>query len=517
MTLRVLIVDDEPIIVQGLKETVPWDQINAEVVGEAYDGEEAIEILQETEVDVILSDVKMPVMDGLKLREWVYKNAPGIETVMVSGYEEFEYAQRALRLGVKDYLLKPVDIEELMVLVQKISNERRHDLEKECRQHLQRLLTDTVLDHEMDGEDRRVTCLEGKHLLLLGSEMQQYHEKTENLNSEQEQELKQRWKAALENELNSQDMISASFFSDQNRLITLCLAENDDKEKEHFLQVQKGLEKKAGFSCFLCMTAVEVSQDLKSGYQELLHGLDGYPFQPEPVYWSSEVGDSSCSFSCEEEVRHVFQLEEADDTAEAAEKLFLKFSDCQYTAGAICMAISSVEHSLLEGYPKAVRFEFLMGVNPTVYNSYDQLKNLFLKDLSSYFSFQQRAAHEGSRWLIKKAVSYIQKHYAEDLKAGEVAGIIHVSPNHFSQLIKQETGKHFNDFLHEVRLEQAKKLLKETSCRVFEIAERVGYREYKYFVHIFKKSTTLTPTQYRNLVHAHGGHERNPYEERERM
>ncbi|MDN4524215.1 response regulator transcription factor [Fictibacillus fluitans] len=515
MTVRVLIVDDEPVIVQGLKETVPWDQINAEVVGEAYDGEEAIEILRETEVDIILSDVKMPVMDGLKLREWVYKNAPGIETVMVSGYEEFEYAQRAMRLGVKDYLLKPVDIEELMVLVQRISNERRNNREKECRQQLQQLLTDTVLDHELDGKHTANVCLEGKHLFLLGSEIQLYSEQTGDLNPEQEQALKQRWKTSLETELNKLGMICASFFSDQNRLITLCLAEDGQKEKEDFLPVREGLEKKAGISCSLCMTPFfQSSKDMKSRFHELLHGLAGYPFQPDPVYWTSEVEDSSCSLTWEEEIRQVFLLE-AEHAAEGAETLFQKFSDCRCPASVICSAVSAVERSLLEGLPPTVPFQFLKEVNSTVYNSYDQLRKLFLKDLSAYGLLQQAAAGEGSRWLIKKAVSYIQKHYAEDLKAGELAGIIHVSPNHFSQLIKQETGKHFNDFLHEVRLEQAKKLLKETSCRVFEIAERVGYREYKYFVHIFKKSTKLTPTQYRNLIHA--GQERQQYEQRERM
>jgi two-component system response regulator YesN len=122
-----------------------------------------------------------------------------------------------------------------------------------------------------------------------------------------------------------------------------------------------------------------------------------------------------------------------------------------------------------------------------------------MKDIEDYIRFQS-TTQGGQHWLIMKAVNYIKENYASDLKASEVANVINVSPNYFSQLIKQETGTHFNDYLHDVRLNQAKVLLKETPFRVFEIAEMVGYKDYKYFVHIFKKSTTITPTKYRKIV-----------------
>ncbi|SFD37844.1 two component transcriptional regulator, AraC family [Bacillus sp. OV194] len=500
MTLKVLIVDDEPIIVQGLRETVPWNDLGAEVIGEAYDGEEAIDILQHADVDIILSDVKMPVMDGLKLREWVHNHAPHIPTIMISGYEEFEYAQRAIRLGVKDYLLKPVDIDDLMALVKSISDETLKEREKRCRQSLQELLSATVMEYEVDaGPD-----LSEKRFLLLGSEIQQYGEKLENMDEFQEQQLKQRWKIHLEKELEKKGMICASFFCDQNRLITMCVLQGGDGWNKAGVQgIKAVLEKKADVDCFICIAPfTENIGELKGSYQDLLRGMECYPFHPESVYHAAEVrGDSqAANAALEEEIKQIFQAE-VSETAAAAEKLFMRFTQNRWPLARVCAAITSLENSMIEDFPEQLPLTFQSGVNTTVYNSYDLLKKLFLQDIHTFMSYQKSAAQDGQRWLMKKAVSYIHKHYADDLKAAEVAGIINVTPNYFSQLIKQETGKHFNDYLHEVRLQQAKLLLKETPCRIFEIAEQVGYRDYKYFVHIFKKSTSLTPTQYRNIVH----------------
>ena len=121
MTFKLLIVDDEPIISRGLRLTIPWEAINVEVVDTAYDGEDAIEkIKQYGDIDIVITDVRMPKVDGLQLASFLYTNYPHIRTIILSGFDEFEYAQQAIKWGVGNYFLKPVNIDELMENVQKI-------------------------------------------------------------------------------------------------------------------------------------------------------------------------------------------------------------------------------------------------------------------------------------------------------------------------------------------------------------------------------------------------------------
>ncbi|WP_039788050.1 response regulator, partial [Paenibacillus riograndensis] len=123
--LKMLIVDDEPIICKGLRLTIDWAALGIEVIGEAYDGEEALQVMANTEVDFLLSDIRMEGMDGLQLAEQVGQRYPEVRMVIISGYEDFDYARQAMRLGVNDYLLKPVNVDELTGVVGKLADEIR--------------------------------------------------------------------------------------------------------------------------------------------------------------------------------------------------------------------------------------------------------------------------------------------------------------------------------------------------------------------------------------------------------
>lgn len=117
--VKMLIVDDEAVICEGLRYTIDWTKLGVEVVGEAYDGKEALRLVEEHGVQLVLSDIRMDGMDGLELAKHLRQRHPAVQVVMISGYEDFEYARQAIRLGVEDYLLKPVDIEELSSVVKK--------------------------------------------------------------------------------------------------------------------------------------------------------------------------------------------------------------------------------------------------------------------------------------------------------------------------------------------------------------------------------------------------------------
>lgn len=137
-----------------------------------------------------------------------------------------------------------------------------------------------------------------------------------------------------------------------------------------------------------------------------------------------------------------------------------------------------------------------------VHNSYRAMESLLRAELASMFSLIHNSLTGKNHWLADRVKSYIEARYNKDIKASEVAAWLKITPNYFSILFKQKFGKGFAEYLNEVRIEQAKVKLSGTDDRVFEIAESVGYKEYKYFCSIFKTYTGVTPTQYRKLVHS---------------
>lgn len=133
------------------------------------------------------------------------------------------------------------------------------------------------------------------------------------------------------------------------------------------------------------------------------------------------------------------------------------------------------------------------------FNSYGSLERLVRGHMREWLRFIERSGMDKSYWIIEKAKKYMVEHYRADLKASEVASWLKITPSYFSYIFKQSTGKGFTEYMNEMRMEQAKELLATTHDKVFEIADKVGYKEYKYFVSVFKTYTGMTPKEYRGL------------------
>ncbi|MBB5325744.1 two-component system response regulator YesN [Anoxybacillus tepidamans] len=500
MEFNVLIVDDEPIICHGLRHTVPWEELGINVVGEAYDGEEALSLLDQLEVDLILSDVKMPIMDGLELAEHIFTHYPYIRMIMISGYDEFEYAKRAIRLGVKDYLLKPVDIDELIEIVSNIKEEVMRDREKEWRMRANQLLSSIVMGQEISLNEDSLKSIIGKYQLI-GSAIENYSKTVHPLTNEKEQKVKKQWMNLIEFELTQKKCFCTSLFVGKNLLVTMC------KMNDHFTDIKemlKKVEKKLSYPMFFCVSdSFSDTVELKKQYDKLLDGMKTLPFQNEKIISLKNIQINLRSPALPAEfVQKIKQCNygEINEVEIVVEEMFEYFKNEHYFLEDVVSVLKKLEMNLFEWFRHKPKLRLFGEIDVTIYNSYAQIKELFLDDLKDCFSYQVFATQFEQRRLIEKAISYIHENYQKDIKAMDVAAYINVSPNYFSQLIKQATGMHFNDFLHEVRIQQAKKLLTETNYRIFEIGELVGYKDYKYFVHIFKKLTSIPPSKYRTIV-----------------
>lgn len=397
MPFKMLIVDDEPIICRGLQQTIPWDEYMVEVVDLAYDGAEAIQKIKEHgDIDLVLTDVRMPNVDGLRLATFLAENYPDIRTIIISGYDDFKYAQQAIQLGVKDYLLKPVDVDELLRVITKITStlqEERKAAQQIYQMNLQNAIFHQVLDLP-DTTPNHSGLFADVRIYPLVTILKDYKNKTKNLSEEELQNLTVEWENQVENSLNSQGFACVSVFTSKNVLLT-CVTNNLSGFTPENLDFQE-------LNCVVNDTDITIGQ-LNKVYLRLYEDTRYLPF--------SESG----------------------------------------------FIVSPVSESLA-----------------------NKLK--------------------ANDWLMDRAEQYIRTYYASPIKAHEVADVINISPNYFSSLFKQKTGKSFNEYINTLRVGAAKQLLEETPFNVNEIAEKVGYREYKYFVDVFKKFTGYTPTKYRNVT-----------------
>ncbi|TDQ42941.1 response regulator transcription factor [Aureibacillus halotolerans] len=493
-----LIVDDEPIICEGLSSTIPWEQWGIEIVGIAYDGVDAVETLASLDVDFILSDVRMPEMDGLDLAEHVQKHYSHIKMIMMSGYEEFDYAKRALKYGAKDYLLKPVDIDELGTLLQKMQEEDKEEDHKWWNQQVQHHLSTNIVDASVQG-NRTL------RYRVYGVEIAEYEtwlcHLTEEEMADQKALFQKKWLRWAD---NMQMTVAISHFSD-HRLV-LCLTDwgDGDIDTSEYDRLPTSLDNILFSWSIVAGHVLTTWSDMRPTVHQVLQKMQYLPsFGPNTILPLNEqiesVEAAALATFADGFANAVLQTKQ-----EMAESLFVELSTLLETTHwrmkDVIQWFQTVETELVKSFTEAPILRFLEGHQLDTLNSTKLLLQAFKLDVMHILEWKKRAATSSRKRLVENALVYIDENYNHDIKAAEVADVINVSPNYFSLLIKQETGHSFSDVLNDARINQTKKLLKETPYKIFEIAGMVGYRDYKYFVSVFKKRTSLTPTEFRNMA-----------------
>lgn len=532
MGYRVIIADDEPKILQLIKMLGHWQEYDIEIVDECHDGLQTLKSIQEHRPDFVLSDIKMPDLDGIELIEATRKAGIDSLFILISGYRHFEYARSAIALNVMDYLLKPIDEAQL-----------NETLEKVCRQ----------LDQiRAEKEDLEELCRLKE--------------------SRQQNMLQQFWKDLLHGETNAieqntlterrcNEVYQTDFRPGCYQVLCLITNMNGILEHENSLfsdEVMRFLR-----SCFGEYTQYYFHQDL-CGYAIVLNFAPEYQKQVHEgisaLYYNirnlSEIyGGFRLNIGVSNLKNRCSGLRAAFLEARAAEwGRLIMMRDGVLDYGQICGLppveagfFSTEESEKLKGcirylrkeelgtlfselYQRAVSqansspddmaelfFRIFSIVGESVpeeekkqmldncYYAYLEartfpllMKNLYLK-LETYIQEEQKKMNQKVGKPIGEAVRFIRANYAKAISAEEVAGVSHVSAAYLGKLFKEELGIGFNDFLTQVRLEEAEKLLAETNLPVKEIASAVGYPDEKYFSRLFKKTTGIKPTEYRKI------------------
>ena len=520
----VFIVDDESIVREGLRSKIDWEHSQFTFAGEAGDGELALSMIQDINPDILITDIKMPFMDGLELAQTVKKLQPWIRIVILSGHDEFDYAKRAISIGVEDYILKPFTLDEMYACLSKVAAEldaqkqqftdiarMKRELESSYMLSRDKLLSDIVLgtiDSStaiQKASDFSINLVARFYIVCVSGITAKNNEINELI-------------AAKSHIVNLSDLEqdTVGFFLSPNMFVSIVKSSSkescEDRAFNFADMLQHELTKNTGCTILTAIgPVIDHIAQITNSFQEASEILRQCRFSGRnKIIGTNDIHkENDSSIVLQENDPLVDRLNYADESE--IDQIITEYISllgenpdhfsiiASYLLVDVIMAVSKVIEEL-GGSIKDVMPEILMHsfVDNAVQNE-DTFISEIKRVLTSVLHY--RNAHIQGRYadVILRAKKYIDDNYADpDICLRSTAEAVNLSPNHFSTVFSQECKTTFIEYLTSVRIEQAKKLLKSTDLKSADIAYEVGFNDPHYFSFIFKKVTAVTPRDYRN-------------------
>ncbi len=532
--LKILIADDEPKVVQLIQKLIDWQSLNMELTGIAHNGLEAYEKIEILYPDIVITDIRMPGLDGLDLVKKSRELGHPIEFIIISGYRHFEYAQTALKYGVSDYLLKPIKKTELMETLTKLKSryeERHEQLTYEERVRLamksdaERLRTNwfsSILYRENSEYEAyslseinsqyyyrfqpgyfQIICLkfDGNPMAEEGS-LEFMAEKTNQIVQQQLSDTVYDFELYVE---HLHVYLLLNYRKEDKRTIRRqCKAIlNDLIILESILQ---GVQVTVGFGDpvedisqlrrSLQSSRYLIEQRLVAGTGKLLEG---------EIKRRLDLADGEWFARFNQKMNTALESLDRQLVRECLEELKADLLKDPQISGhdiiQMCREVCNVYQFFMKGHKITADHSIIETFNQGsehCSSASELLRYLRKVIISAYDQAVEGKLQEENR-PIRIAKQYIKDNFSRTLTLEEVSGAAGFNPTYFSSLFKKETGKTFLEYLSWTRMEQAKNLLKETNRNVADICEAVGYSDVKYFTRNFTKYTGLKPNEYRKL------------------
>ncbi len=483
-----LIVEDEKLIRKGIKTMIQRSGVPVDNILECSNGEMALEILRMQEVDVMLTDIRMPRMDGITLVKAMQTLPHQPLTVAVSGYDDFSYAVEMLRMGVREYILKPVEREKVKEVLEKLNAEV---LKKKESAIIDRTLgyqqLKYIIMNETLSEYEKEFMLKQWNSTILGREyiMVLTNDGGEGQNEWEENPLLIHLEAVEKNELYITGMdylpvLLKDELAGRNVGVSspLCGIENLKKGYKQALSARKE-------AFYLGKPSVEYGEIRKRKNPDI--------HLEKPV-----LGQIVQLLGTDKYENAVRQLERIFKNAALGSYDHLEFEQgMQYLFDDILVTYASIL--------KTDREEIRDYYEIYGYNSLEEFKTEVLGWLTNFCdTLNSRFDDYKNKQKIAQAVSYIRENYGRDLNMAVVSNHISMNYSLFSYVFKQYTGKNFVTFLKEIRIEEARRLLEETDMKVIDISGLVGYENEKHFMKTFKAACGVSPTEYRKNIQFKG-------------
>ncbi len=526
--LKVVIADDEERICQLIQALINWDSLEMEIAGMAHNGIEAFDVVQKVCPDLLITDIRMPGLSGLELIEKVKAACPEVEIIIISGYAHFEYAQQAIRFGVGHYLLKPINKAELTETLEKLKSKigQRQEFERDKQVLIQKAqknedyMRSKLLTQLLNGEPVSLTeeILQNQYGITLKAGLIQPFSlkmdcEEEALGVSSVSVLMEKALEILERNLREKGldpiMECQGFYcigllnyesrqqEDVRRILKNALAQ---------MELQKAIFKSVEFSMALGK-AVRRAEELEDAGPELSRLIcqrlvkgSGRILEQQENY-SSLQGERLLDKYIRE-ITHAVEVMSTDLADESAVYLQKKVSEARNPRG--CDILDLV-YSAADVFTACIQIANRTECLEAFRRQCEQcasVEKLFatLREFQKKYIREIEEKRENDRVRpIRRAKEYIQNHYGEPITLEEVSSEVGLSPTYFSVLFKKTEGEGFARYLINVRMEQAKILLRETNLPVVEICKKVGYNDLKHFTQTFEKSTEVKPSTYRKL------------------
>lgn len=499
---KILLADDEPIITKGLKAIIDWEDYGFEIAYTAESGEDALAYLINHPIDILITDILMGEMSGLDLVEEVNKIKPEIKSIVLTGYQEFEYIKQGLLLGIENYLLKPVDEEELLTTIQN-TGRKLNSIVNTGQQHGEATLLDNTLWNYLTGEIDQHDFHERLLLYSIKFNEKLYNVSILNIEHFQDGEILNKVRSFIE-----QNYSALCLFSPFQEIVIIYGGyDEEDLLRQNQNLVEHLHKEELGIGLFyLSMGKVVNTLD---GFEDSFanareNSLLQLNFEPNVLISYKNAMDRQEEIKRQKEIKEniVKKLMNAEDVFLLEIDQFFENLTQQsnlispqvvkkYTFDLICYIHYSIQHDDFSQYTAAVE--------RIVYSTEICQMTTILKEYC-HDLLQAIHQHTHSRSpIVQNVLQYIHSHYHEGLSLKTLGQQFHINAIYLGQLFQKEVGLVFSEYLNRYRLEKAKELLKTTHYRAGEIGKKVGYSDTTYFYKQFKKNIGTTPSEWRKI------------------
>lgn len=539
--LKIFLAEDEVIVRETIKRMIPWEDLGFELVGEAADGEMALPLLLRQKPDLLITDIKMPFMDGLTLAKVAKKEIPGLKVVILSGYDDFNYAKQAINIGVEDYLLKPITKNALIERLTEIRS--RYEHEKTQKEYYEKF------HREMQAYEKNSSRDFFEALVSGSMDMMEIYRRSEKLGLDIvaeaynvliftmncEEDFSGQREGYSEWEAESLEPLEEFFSENTSAMLFRCnifsygvlikgqketIEENTRSCVSEIQRIFDRKEQKRQWFVAAGEPVERLSQIQKSYYSASRAFSQRYLYDENILYYD-EMASMEKKNVTEDDSTYL-QKVDVNALNPAILQKFLSNGLLEETENFVkdyfyAIGQEPLESLVFRNYVTLnVRFSVMsflkeIGCDTRTLEQEDtedvlsesskSLENAIAyaeKIISQAIALRDQNSGNKNRSILKTAVDFIDSHYMEeDMSLNKAANAANVSANHFSALFSQNMGQTFIEYLTNLRMNKAKEYLRCTSMRSSEIAGEIGYKDAHYFSYLFKKTQGMTPSDYR--------------------
>ncbi len=500
---RLLLVDDEKIERNGILFLMRQLHLQLQIT-EAANGKEALEYLSKNPVDILLTDVKMPFMDGITLLEHVSKQYPDMKKIIFSGYSEFEYARKAMHLGVKDYILKPVDPQEFEKTIQKVITELEESkIEKERKEESISFLKEHILFSLINGSRKEELLDKTKYMDL--SFLKSYRRM---ILLETNSDFFGKADVTSLYEWLEQAEISFQYLN-LNLQQSVVFLENE-KEDSYYIELAQWLcdciEKEYREKCYIAVSdPMTEASDLYEVFESLEKRMENKFYQSgQTVFGPVESDGENVLVQIDDDtlmkqMKQDMKMKDIDSLREHFNGLCNKYRNRKnFSHIYIKFIFSNLLKDFYENTPNHKEQELNDEID-RLYRaeSFDTVMEILEKNLdrlSETFGQNPQMLHRE----IESVKDYIYEHYSEEIGVDLLAQKVYMAPSYLSHIFKKETGQNLSKFIKAYRMEKAKEMLEETHEKIVQISYAVGYPNVSYFCQSFREFYGVSPQKFRN-------------------